>query len=249
MIGGPWQRGLLVSVRTADEARAAVVGGATIIDVKEPGSGPLGRASPQVTAEILAAVAGRIPVTLACGELADGVEPIADHLREVCRLLTPALTAPVAVKAGPAGLAAECWVNAFERLASALPEGIELVAVAYADHEHALSPAPGAILAAAQAAGAATVLIDTCDKAGPGLFELVSADAVGRWAADARRDGLWLALAGRLTAGDLERAVRLGCDVVGVRSAACVGGRAGRIDADLVARLVAATRRRRVFAP
>ncbi len=243
----PWQRGLLVSVRTAAEARAAVTGGAAIIDVKEPSRGPLGLASPRLTAEILAAVAGRIPVTLACGELGEGVESIAVHLREVCRLLPANIPAPVAVKAGPAGLVAEYWANAFRRLAAALPDGVEPVAVAYADHEHARSPAPGAILVAAPAAGAATVLIDTCDKAGPGLFGLVSAEEVGRWVAEARRLGLRLAVAGRLTADDVELAVRLGGDVVGVRSAACIGGRDGRIDAGLVAHLAAAAHRRPVF--
>lgn len=244
----PWQQGLLVSVRTAAEARAAEAGGSAIIDVKEPLHGPLGQASPEVTVEILAAVAGRIPVTLACGELADGVEPIADHLREVRRLLPDAVTAPVALKAGPRGLGAECWATAFRRLAAALPDGVEPVAVAYADHDRAGSPAPAAIVAAAAAAGAATVLIDTCDKAGPGLFGLESAEVVGRWVADARRLGLRLALAGRLTAGDVAQAVRLGGDVVGVRSAACLGGRDGRIDAGLVAQLAAATRGRQVFA-
>lgn len=242
----PWQQGLLVSVRSAAEARAAAAGGAAIIDVKDPSHGPLGRASPQVTAEILAAVAGRIPVTLACGELADGVEPITDHLREVCRLLPATVTAPVAVKAGPRGLAAECWPASFRRLAAALPAGVEPVAVAYADHHRGRSPAPDVILAAAPAAGAATVLIDTCDKAGPGLFGLESADAVGRWVAEAHRLGLRLALAGRLTAADVEQAVRLGSDVVGVRSAACVGGRDGRIDAELVSHLARATYRRQV---
>ena len=38
--------GLLVSVRSADEARTALAGGATVIDVKEPERGPLGRADP-----------------------------------------------------------------------------------------------------------------------------------------------------------------------------------------------------------
>ena len=243
-----WQRGLLVSVRTAAEARAAIAGGGAIIDVKEPRRGPLGRASPEATAEILAAVAGRIPVTLACGELADGIEPIAEHLREVRRLLAEAATAPVAVKAGPAGLGAERWATAFRQLAAALPAGVEPVAVAYADHAAARSPAPAAILTAAAAAGAATVLVDTWDKEGPGLFGLESAEAVGRWVAEARRLRLRLALAGRLTAGDVAQAIRLGGDVVGVRSAACIGGRDGRIDAAFVAHLAAATRGREVFA-
>ena len=37
---------LLVSVRNATEAAAAVLGGADILDVKEPANGPLGRGRP-----------------------------------------------------------------------------------------------------------------------------------------------------------------------------------------------------------
>ena len=37
--------GLLVSVRNVEEALAALEGGASLIDVKEPSRGPLGRAA------------------------------------------------------------------------------------------------------------------------------------------------------------------------------------------------------------
>ncbi len=46
--------GLLVSVRDESEAREALAGGATIVDVKEPGRGPLGAAAGDVTARIAA---------------------------------------------------------------------------------------------------------------------------------------------------------------------------------------------------
>src|SRR5947209_8028398 len=44
--------GLLVSVRSAAEARAALDGGAALIDIKEPARGPLGRADDGVMAEV-----------------------------------------------------------------------------------------------------------------------------------------------------------------------------------------------------
>ena len=44
--------GLLVSVRSAEEARAALAGGATVIDIKEPDRGPLGRAEPEVWQQV-----------------------------------------------------------------------------------------------------------------------------------------------------------------------------------------------------
>src|SRR5262245_20705546 len=63
---------LLVSVRDVAEVGPALEGGAALIDVKEPANGALGRASAEVCAQVVAAVAGRAPVSAALGELLDG---------------------------------------------------------------------------------------------------------------------------------------------------------------------------------
>src|SRR5689334_14696969 len=68
---GPHMTKLLVSVRDAAEARDAVEAGADLIDVKEPQAVSLGAAAPQIVAEIIQAVAGRRPVSVALGELID----------------------------------------------------------------------------------------------------------------------------------------------------------------------------------
>src|SRR5438045_845951 len=60
---------LLVSVRSAAEAEAALEGGAAVIDVKEPANGPLGRADDETIAAVVRRVAGRRPVSAALGEL------------------------------------------------------------------------------------------------------------------------------------------------------------------------------------
>ena len=60
---------LLVSVRSADEAQAALDGGASIIDVKEPSLGSLGRASEAAIAAVVNRVARRIPISAALGDL------------------------------------------------------------------------------------------------------------------------------------------------------------------------------------
>src|SRR3954469_22907203 len=62
---------LLVSVRSAAEAEAALAGGADIIDVKEPSRGSLGMADETVIQDVVATVAGRAPVSVALGDLAD----------------------------------------------------------------------------------------------------------------------------------------------------------------------------------
>src|SRR5207247_339441 len=82
--------------------------------------------------------------------------------------------------------------------------------------------------------GAAGVLLDTATKRAP-LFAVESPAGVAAWVAAAHAAGLFAALAGGLSGPDLARARSLGADVVGVRGAACVGGRTGRVSRARVA--------------
>jgi len=232
-----WPRGLLVSVRDPEEAAVALAAGAAIVDVKEPRNGPLGRPAAEIVAAVAAVPGRRVPLTLAGGELAAG-DAISAHLLEVLRLLPPGVTPPAAVKAGPAGLTRVGWRAAFDRVRGSLPPGIDAVAVAYADWRRADSPQPDDLLAEAIATGAAAMLIDTFDKQGPGLFTTVPPRVVAGWMRAADEAGLTLAVAGRLAAADVAEAFALGAAVVGVRSAACEGGRDGRVAAPRVRPLV-----------
>ena len=63
---------LLVSVTDAGEARAALAGGADVIDAKNPRRGSLGAVTPRTLRAICAAVNGRRPVSAALGDAADG---------------------------------------------------------------------------------------------------------------------------------------------------------------------------------
>jgi len=60
---------LLVSVRSAAEAKVAVESGADIVDAKEPAAGPLGAVGPGVLAEILRALPGEAPLGIALGDV------------------------------------------------------------------------------------------------------------------------------------------------------------------------------------
>jgi len=222
-------RGLLVSVRDAGEAVAAL-GGACIVDVKEPSRGPLGRPDASVAADVLRAIDGRAVVTLACGEMAASPSAIALYVEDVLARLPVGVAGPVAVKAGPSGLSLDQWRLGFQTLVDELPSGIEAVAVAYADSHEAACPSPADIMDAAAGCGARLLLVDTFDKAGPGLMEHIDAKVLQRWVDAARTHGLAIALAGKLTRGDVVATISLGADVVGVRSAACDGGRLGRVD-------------------
>lgn len=235
--------GLLVSVRTAAEALEAVAGGAAIVDAKEPFAGPLAPVAGPTAGSIAVAVAGRAAWTLACGELAEGAAVVAERVH--CAGAA-AGRPPVAVKAGPAGLALADWRREFAAVRGLLPAGVEMVAVAYADWRVARAPEPEEIIAAAASSGAGTVLVDTFDKAGPGIVELMGPAGVAELIAAAVGRGLRAAIAGRLRGDDLPGLAARGAAVIGVRSAACGGERLGCVDAGQVRRLVdtlAASRR------
>lgn len=72
-------------------------------------------------------------------------------------------------------------------------------------------------------------MLDTAFKQGPGLRHLLPARALEGWVARAHAAGLMVALAGKLTAGDLAWVRDTGADIAGVRGAACEGGRSGSI--------------------
>jgi len=247
-------RGLLVSVRDATEAAEALEGDAAIIDVKEPGRGPLGPADPETVATIAGVVGGRRPWTMACGELGDGngvgcggrgrsapdraVAAIRDHIARVCGLLGESVAPPAAVKVGLAGAVATDWRRRLAAAFAGLPAGSDRVAVAYADWRRAEAPAPPEVVAAAAALGCAAVLIDTYDKSAEGLFGCCPPGLAAAWVRAAREAGLRVALAGRIAAEEIPSAWALGPDVVAVRSAVCFNGRTGRVQAGLVRRAV-----------
>lgn len=250
-------RGLLVSVRDAAEAAAALDGGAEIIDIKEPRHGPLGAAAPETIAAIARLVGSRRPWTMACGELGeadpsgpagtmrnrgsrkamDGMThplPIGEHLGRVLSILEHPARPPAAVKIGLANTADSDWRGRLSWLLRSLPEGIDRIAVAYADWRRARSPNPMAVVEAAAELGCSGVLLDTFDKAACGLFGSFSDGSPALWVTAARAAGLGVAVAGRLSAEELPAAWALGPDVVGLRSAVCVNGRDGAVQVGLV---------------
>jgi uncharacterized protein (UPF0264 family) len=230
-------RGLLVSVRDASEARAALAGGAAIIDVKEPANGPLGRAAVAAVAGVVGAVAGRAPWTVAAGELADRAAETASGRDAAWHAMVAAADG---VKIGLAGMdGAADWEPRLRGFFAALPAPVGRIAVAYADWRRAGSPRPERVIDAAASLGCAAVLVDTFDKSAPGLLSGgCAAGEPAAWVRAARGAGLRVAVAGRLTLAEIPAAWDLGPDVVAVRSAVCSGGSFGRVDSELVGEAV-----------
>ena len=218
---------LLVSVRNASEAVAAVEGGADIVDAKEPDAGALGAVSLDVFRAIHGAAATRL-VSAAIGDASD--EAAIERLAFAYAAAEAAF-----VKVGFAGVATHARVTA---LADAARRGAHagghaaVVLVAYADETSGVSPS--ALIDIAARSGARGVLLDTADKHGAGLPTLVDHRSLAAWISIAHDSGLFVALAGRLGPGDVPFARDAGADVVGVRGAACEGGRTGHVTGERV---------------
>lgn len=232
---------LLVSVVTAAEARAALLGGADVIDAKDPRRGALGAVTPRALRAICTAVRSRRLVSAALGDVLDEAG--------IARAAGAAATTGVAyVKVGFRGVTspdrALALTTAAVRAGRTTAGATTVVAVAYADATRAGSLSPSALVEIAARAGAGGVLLDTAFKDAGGLFELLPPERVGAWVNAARAAGLMVGLAGGLAAGDLGTVAALGADIVGVRGAACTGGRTGSVSRSRVTRLSASLYRR-----
>lgn len=220
---------LLVSVKDEEEARAALAGGADLIDAKDPRRGALGPVAPATLAAICTAVAGARPVTAALGDATDATAAAAKRAARGLRF----------VKLGFGGVTDEVRAARLGLATRGALAVSGLVLVAYADWRRVEGLDPARVIAVAQRIGADGVLFDTAYKDTP-LFGLAPPDRVAVWAGAVHSAAMFVALAGSLTEPDFETVRALGADVVGVRGAACVGGRTGRVSPARVARLRAA---------
>lgn len=221
---------LLVSVRSADEARSAIAGGASIIDVKEPDHGSLGQAPWSVWRDVHTVISTAAPISVALGELAD-------WLATQSPVLPAEAWAGISFrKLGLAGTAVG-WQSAWRAVRSRLDDvnGPGWIAVIYADWQRAGAPDPESILEETFTTDRIVgVLVDTWDKTRP--FELDE-----RWvklAARVRQAGKLVAMAGGLDSRSIPSLGRIAPDIVAVRGAACVdGNRRAVIDPGRVAEL------------
>jgi uncharacterized protein (UPF0264 family) len=206
--------GLLVSVRSAEEAEAALRGGAEIIDVKEPANGPLGRARDAIIREVLAAVAGRRPVSAALGELAEDSRP-------------PQIAGLSFLKWGLAGWEGRGWRPLLAaRMQQQAKWGGRVVSVAYADWSVAGAPPVNQVCRFALQQPGGVLLLDTFFKeAGSTLHHWLGVDEISAICRRARQAGVRIALAGSLGPREIELLRDAEPDWFAVRGAACDEGR------------------------
>ena len=236
---------LLVSVRSAAEAVAAIEGGADIIDVKEPLRGALGAADAKIlraVREEVEAVGAALPLSAALGELLHGRHEGESADGGVVRCAVP--SGYRYAKFGLAGSASRSdWHEIWRRAICELPQGVEPVAVAYADWRRAGAPAPQRVLETAANLRCAGLLVDTFDKSAGDLFHWLSLDDLAALAAAAREAGMFVAVGGSLTLDTAPHGIAAQADVIAVRGAACGGERTARIDVNRVRDLAALVKR------
>lgn len=210
---------MLASVRDIAEAARALTAQVDWIDVKEPSAGALGAAAPATVRAIVDLVAGRIPVSATIGDCWDDPAAI------------PAGVASMAdsgvdyIKAGLRARRVSHETVAMLRAAASAEPGLIVVCMAE------LAPLPADIEKLA-AAGIAGLMLDTADKRGGRLTEVVSHGDLRAFVELTQAHGLLCGLAGRLARGDIERLSTLQADYLGFRSALCEHGGRTRVLCD-----------------
>jgi uncharacterized protein (UPF0264 family) len=218
---------LLVSVRDVAEADAALVGGADLIDLKEPSLGSLAAVSSTVAAAVAERIGSRCPLSMALGELCDSPD---------ARPIVPSRV--TFAKLGLTGAASLTdWRGGWRREFSTLPDKVGRVAVIYADWQSCDAPAPDDVLELADEERCAAVLLDTFGKTAGDVFSYFADGELRQLAARVHAIGAQFVLAGSLRMETIGRAAEISPDYVAVRGAACQGPRTGAIDAARVRQL------------
>ncbi|NOZ59305.1 MAG: hypothetical protein GXO66_07005 [Euryarchaeota archaeon] len=223
---------LLVSPVDADEAREAVKGGADIIDVKNPAEGSLGASFPWVIRRVLEALPSSVETSATLGDL--------DFKPGTASLAAYGLASLGVdyIKAGFYGIKDEEQALSMAEaiVGAARSFDAKVVLAGYADHPLIGAVSPFSLIDVALRADADGVMIDTAVKGRGGLLTHMSVEELASFVERSHSSGLICALAGSLSAEDIEKLRETGADIVGVRGAACTAGdrERGRITAERV---------------
>lgn len=207
----PRRSQLLVSVRSLDEALTAAAAGADVIDFKEPRRGPLA----PVDASVWTAAAANLPAAILSAALGESDTAVA--------LATQVPPSFRFAKVGPSGLTT---VSQLQRRWQdlQLPASVELVPVAYADHQAADCVDIDLVLDSVIATTRPRMLIDTFRKDGRSLTDHLATANLVKLLTRAREAGIWIALAGSLRLDQVQHLMtrEVTADCWGVRGDVCV---------------------------
>lgn len=217
---------LLVSVRNVDEALVAAEGGADLIDLKEPRSGALGGVAVPTIKAIVATLRRHgmaQPISATVGDL-----PMHDAHAILAQVEAVGACGVTYVKVGIPREAGAAQV-----LAQLARCGRPVVPVLIADE--GLDPQ---LLRQAIALRFPALMIDTFDKRGGSLFDVLPMSVLRGFVQDVRAGSALAGLAGSLQLAHAEQLRVLAPDVAGFRGAVCAGNRSDALDVRRLRELV-----------
>ncbi|HTX61804.1 MAG TPA: (5-formylfuran-3-yl)methyl phosphate synthase [Methanobacterium sp.] len=228
---------LLISPINTEEAQEAILGGADIIDVKNPKEGSLGANFPWVIRSIRELTPEDMLVSATLGDVP--YKPGTVSLAAAGAVVSGADY----IKVGLYGTsnytqAREVMKNVVKTVKD-FNDDILVVASGYADAHRVGAVDPMEIPRVAADSGADLAMVDTAVKDGKTLFDFMDEVAIEKFTSQTHEYGLKNALAGSVKEDQLKTLYKLDCDVVGIRGAACTGGdrNRGSIHRDAVKRL------------
>lgn len=223
---------LLVSPRDVEEAKSAVEGGADIIDVKNPKEGSLGANFPWIIREIRRVVPKDIPLSATIGDFC--FKPGTASLAALGAVTSGADY----IKIGLYGITTKDeaidMVYSVSRSIKEYDHDKKVVIAAYSDFERIGSISPLLLSEICTGYDVDVVMVDTGIKDGRSTLEFMPIDTIKTFINKSHSNGFEVAIAGSLSAEDIERLTSLDPDIIGVRGIVCGGDRNADIDKNLV---------------
>lgn len=213
---------LLISPINNNEALESIEGGADIVDVKNPKEGSLGANFPWIISDIRKLTPKNMLVSATLGDVP--YKPGTVSLAAKGALNSGADY----IKVGLYGTsnydeALDVMKNVVKSVKNDNPEAI-VVASGYADAHRIGAVKPNEIPKIAKDSGSDLAMLDTAIKDGKTLFDFLDSNDLENFVDEIHSYGLKSALAGSIKKDQLKTLYDIGCDVVGIRGAACVGG-------------------------
>ncbi|MEM7468829.1 MAG: (5-formylfuran-3-yl)methyl phosphate synthase [Pseudomonadota bacterium] len=202
---------LLTSVRDLAEAKIAISAGTDWLDMKEPTDGALGAVPEETIAEVVNwvnQVHPELPVSATIGD--HWFEP--DLIPQ--RVAAISVTGVDYVKIGIFADAQNEEI--LTSLAKALTIHRNLIVICFAER-----PPNLAVLRQILDLGVAGIMLDTAEKAGNRLTELISLQEIADFVARGKLADCLVGLAGQLRIEDIEKLRPLGASYLGFRGALC----------------------------
>lgn len=225
---------LLVSPINVEEAKVCRLGGADIIDVKNPKEGSLGANFPWMISAVKK-VAGNTPVSATIGDF--NYKPGTASLAA----LGAAVSGAEYVKVGLYDIhtreqALDMLTN-IVRSVKDFDADKKVVASGYSDFKRINSISIFELPSIGAEAGVDVVMMDTGIKDGRSTFEFLNEKELTDFVNIARDQGLETAIAGTIKFEDVPALKRISPDIIGVRGCVCGGDRNAAIKKELVERL------------